>query len=42
MRTHAHEAKIMCDALNQEQGDHGDDHFHVVPDSYVLKPDWQP
>jgi len=38
----AREAKIMGDALNAYAGEHSDDHFHVMPDDYVLKPDWKP
>lgn len=36
------EAAIMCAVLNTAEGEFGESCFHVKPDDYVLKPDWQP
>lgn len=36
------QAKIMCDALNAHDGQHGENHYVVVPDDHVLRPDWEP
>jgi hypothetical protein len=35
-------AESITKALNAAEHDHSDNYFRVVPDSYVLPPDWEP
>ena len=41
-RENERQALVMCEALCVWSGDDGDDIFEVVPNDYVLPPDWEP
>lgn len=36
------DAEAVAELLNQLAGEHSDNFFVVVPDDYVLPPDWAP
>lgn len=37
-----YQAEAIAEALNSLENEHSDDFFRVVPDDYVLPPDWEP